>query len=167
MELLVDYVRSEREEIMEHGVRLDAMGALDKLPPLARQGIEALRDESRDNTGMTLCLALSYGGREEIVAAARRACDLAATGALDPDTLDTETFRSFMSRPDIPDPDLVIRTSGEFRVSNFLLWQIAYSEFHITETPWPDFGEEHLMTALRVYADRERRFGKTGDQTSS
>lgn len=164
MELLADYVRDERDEIMDNGIRLDAVGALDKLPAPALQGLNALRDESRANKGMTLCLALSYGGREEIVDAARRACELAKMGELDPDSLDVESFRGFLSRPDIPDPDLVIRTSGEFRVSNFLLWQIAYAEFHITDTLWPEFGQEHLLEALKAYASRERRFGKTGEQ---
>ena len=164
MELLADYVRSERDEIMEHGIRLDAVGALDKLPAPARQGLTALREESRNNTGMSLCLALSYGGREEIVDAARRACELAKMGELDPDSLTPETFRGFLSRPDIPDPDLVIRTSGEFRVSNFLLWQIAYAEFYVTDTLWPEFGKEHLLAALKEFAGRERRFGRTGEQ---
>jgi undecaprenyl diphosphate synthase len=167
MELLADYVRSERDEIMGNNIRLDAVGALGKLPAPALQGLNALRDESRGNTGMSLCLALSYGGREEIVDAARRACELAQMGELDPDSLTPETFRGFLSRPDIPDPDLVIRTSGEFRVSNFLLWQIAYAEFHITDTLWPEFGEEHLMAALQSFAGRERRFGKTGAQVRS
>ena len=113
---------------------------------------------------MTLCLALSYGGREEILAAARKACEKAARGDLDPATLDAETFRAFLDRPDLPDPDLVIRTSGELRVSNFLLWQIAYSELFVTDALWPDFDEPHLLAALHAYASRERRFGRTGDQ---
>lgn len=164
MELLADFVRSERDEIMDNGIRLVAIGDLERLPQMARLGLEHLMKESSENTDMTLSLALSYGGREEILAGVQAACDAACAGDLDPASLDEDSFRRFLWRPDIPDPDLVVRTSGELRISNFLLWQIAYSEFHVTETLWPDFGEDELALALRDYATRERRFGKTGAQ---
>ncbi len=164
MELLAQYVQSERGEILDNDIRLLAIGDLSRLPGAARAGLVRLILDSKGNRGMTLCLALSYGGREEILAAARKACEKAARGDLDPAALDAETFRAFLDRPDLPDPDLVVRTSGELRVSNFLLWQIAYSELYVTDTLWPDFGEADLLAALDDYAGRERRFGRTGEQ---
>ena len=160
MELLARFIESEREELLETGVRLVTMGDLSRLPAEVRAPLVRLIVDTKDNRTLTLCLALSYGGREEILSAARKVAEKAARGDLDPAALDAESFRAFLDRPDVPDPDLVIRTSGEMRLSNFLLWQIAYAELWVTPTLWPDFGEPELLEALQDFAGRDRRFGR-------
>jgi undecaprenyl diphosphate synthase len=164
MKLLIDFVNTECEELVANGVRLLINGEIGRLPAAAREGLERLIEVSKNNRSLTLCLALSYGGREEIVAAAADACRAAAEGRLDPDTLTVASFRRFLPHPGMPDPDLLIRTSGEMRVSNFLLWHIAYSEIWVTSELWPDFDDRILLEALVNYAGRERRFGKTSAQ---
>jgi undecaprenyl diphosphate synthase len=164
MDLLRDYLRSERREILDNGIRLHAIGELDRLPPRVRDPLEEIRAASARNCDMTLTLALSYGGREEIVAMARRVADDARTGTLDPESVDAEAVEERLWTAGLPPLELVVRTSGEVRVSNFLLWQLAYAEIHLTETLWPDFGEEDLLLALDDFQRRERRFGKTSAQ---
>jgi undecaprenyl diphosphate synthase len=164
MKLLIDFVHTDCEELIANGVRLLVNGDISRLPAVARTGLLRLIDVSRNNTHLTLCLALSYGGREEIVSAVANACRAAKAGHLDPEQLTLDAFRSYLPHPDVPDPDLLIRTSGELRISNFLLWQIAYTELYVTPVLWPDFGDKDLVEALREYARRERRFGKTTEQ---
>lgn len=160
MDLLRDYLESERAEIMDNGIRLHAIGDLDRLPSRVRDPLEELRAISRDNRGMTLTLALSYGGREEIVAMARRI----AADKLSPDDVDFQAIEDRLWTAGLPPLELVVRTSGEVRVSNFLLWQLAYSEIHLTATLWPDFSELDLLLAIEDFQKRERRFGLTSAQ---
>ena len=165
MDLLRDYLHRERPEIMDNGIRLHAIGELDRLPARVRDPLEELRRDSAGNSDMVLTLALSYGGREEIVAMARRVAEDARAGALRLDSIDAEAIEERLWTAGLPPLELVVRTSGEVRVSNFLLWQLAYAEIHLTETLWPDFGEEALLVALDDFQQRERRFGKTSAQT--
>lgn len=164
MGLLARFLLSERREILENGVRLNAIGQLDRLPLPVRLALSELIAASRKNTGMVLTLALSYGGRTELVDAARALARKVAAGQLRPDQIDEAAFAAELSMPGLPDPDLLIRTSGELRLSNFLPWQLAYAEIHVTDTLWPDFRRPQLAEALEVFARRERRFGKTGAQ---
>jgi len=164
MALLERYLREEREDLNENNVRLMAIGHLHRLPPAVRLGLEAVCHSTRNNTGLHLVLALSYGGRAEIVDAVRRVGRLVASGALDPERIDERTISGHLYTEGLPDPDLVIRTSGELRLSNFLLWQVAYAEMYVTDVLWPDFREPHLLDAFRSFYSRERRFGRTGDQ---
>jgi undecaprenyl diphosphate synthase len=167
MQLLRDYVIDERTEIMENGIRLIAIGEVDRLPDFVRKPLEELMHDSAGNRGMTLCLALSYGGRESIVSAARALCELAARGALRPEEVTAERLSAALQTGGLPQLDLLIRTSGEERLSNFLLWESAYAELYFTDTFWPDFGREDLLEALRSYGSRERRFGLTREQIRS
>jgi undecaprenyl diphosphate synthase len=164
MDLLRDYLQRERPEIMENGIRLHAIGELDRLPPRVRDPLEELRSASAQHVDMVLTLALSYGGREEIVAMARKVAEDARAGSLRPERVDAEAVEERLWTAGLPPLELVVRTSGEVRVSNFLLWQLAYAEIHLTETLWPDFGEEALLVALDDFQRRERRFGKTSAQ---
>ncbi len=166
MRLLRRFLIDERDRIMENDIRLTAIGRLDDLPESVTSELETTRKMSEKNRGTVLCLALSYGGRAEIVDATKRMIDEVAAGRLDPDTIDESTVHRFLYAPDLPEPDLLIRTAGEMRVSNFLLWQISYSEFYVTDVCWPDFRNEHFHDALRAYADRERRFGAVPTSTS-
>jgi undecaprenyl diphosphate synthase len=167
MELLRDYLISERSEIMENEIRLNAIGDVDKLPPLVREPLDALMADSAGNRAMVLTLALSYGGRESIAAAARRLAELVAAGELDPASVDSDRFNSMLPTCTLPPLDLVIRTSGELRISNFLLWEAAYAELYFSSALWPDFRRGDLYAALEAYAGRERRFGLTGAQIES
>ena len=164
MALLERYLSSERREIMDNGIRLQAIGQIERLPVYVRVPLHALCHESRNNTGMVLTLALSYGSRAEIVDAARALARRVKAGKLDPENIDETAFASHLYTAGLPDPDLLIRTSGELRVSNFLLWQIAYAELYVTDLAWPDFRRPQLDEALAAFGRRERRFGFTGDQ---
>lgn len=164
MQLLRRYLFEERREILDNGIRLTTVGDVDRLPLFVRLPLKELISASAGNRGMTLCLALSYGGRETILGAARDACRAAAAGRLDPESLDEEKFQALLPTAAMPSMDLLIRTSGERRVSNFFLWEIAYAELYFTETMWPDFDREDLFAALDDYAGRERRFGKVSSQ---
>ena len=139
MQLLRDYVIDERAEIMDNGIRLIAIGDVDRLPDFVREPLETLMRDSSGNRAMTLCLALSYGGRESIVSTARALCELAARGALRPEDLTEDRFSAALQTGGLPQLDLLIRTSGEERLSNFLLWEAAYAELYFTDTYWPDF----------------------------
>jgi len=164
MRLLDHYIDVELEEVMRNGIRVRAMGQLDRVPPLTRRKLEDAIRRTRDNGEMQLVFALSYGGRQEIVDATRRILRDCEQGKLAADHLDEKTFAEYLYEPDLRDPDLLIRTGGESRVSNFLLWQIAYTELYVTELMWPDFRKSHLVDALIEYQSRERRFGLTGAQ---
>ena len=153
MFLLKKTIAAYADELARENIRLSLCGRIDELPSSAREALRAAEARLRGNDGMTLNIALNYGGRQEIVDAANRAL---AAGA---GKLDEKSFASYLYCPDLPDPDLVIRTSGEMRVSNFLLWQAAYSEFYVTETLWPDFGEAELEAAFEAYRARDRRRG--------
>jgi undecaprenyl diphosphate synthase len=167
MRLLEHYIEAELAEVMRNGIRLRAIGRLDRLPRVVRDKIASAEERSRENREMQLVFAVSYGGRAEIVDAARRLLRDAEHGKVDPERLDEKTFAAYLYDPEIPDPDLLIRTGGEHRVSNFLLWQIAYSEIFITDVRWPDFRKGHLVEALLNYQGRERRFGLTSAQVRS
>jgi undecaprenyl diphosphate synthase len=158
MQLLADFLESERGEMMANGIRLNAIGELDRLPPFVREKLAAVRAETGANRDMVLTLALSYGGRQEIVAAARRAA--AARGP----ALEAADIEASLQTVDLPDLDLLVRTSGERRISNFLLWQAAYAELHFSDVLWPDFRDAELFAAIADFQARERRFGLTGAQ---
>ncbi len=166
MQLLLDYIHRERREILDNDIRLKTIGDTDNLPSFVRLPLRALISESANNRGMVLTLALSYGGREELVRAARTLAFQVDQGERLPDDIDAEAFEAALYTSGQPDPDLLIRTSGEERLSNFLLWQLAYTELHFVPVCWPDFDREHLDIALRRFATRERRFGKTSAQVS-
>jgi undecaprenyl diphosphate synthase len=164
MKLLVQYLRSEEKELLDNGIRLTAIGNTVSLPDRVRKTLQKIMDKTSKNSDMTLVLALNYGGRDEILEAARRILTDHDRGRLVSGDLTPEVFSSYLYTAGIPDPDLLIRTSGEYRVSNFLLWQTAYTEFFFTDVLWPDFREEHLMEAIQDYRKRERRFGLTSEQ---
>ncbi|RMG40837.1 MAG: isoprenyl transferase [Planctomycetota bacterium] len=159
MDLLVQYLISERDEIMRQNIRFRTIGRIQELPRRVQREIACTTTLSRDNTGMTLCLALNYGSRCEIVDAVRRIAGQIRAGQLEPAQIDEATVAANLYTADMPDPDLVIRTAGEMRLSNYLLWQISYAELWVTRDCWPDFGIEHLHRALIDYAGRTRRYG--------
>jgi undecaprenyl diphosphate synthase len=164
MGLLRRYLGSELGRMMRNQIRLLSIGNLERLPRAVREALRRNVEATRHNTGMTVMLAVSYGGREEIVNAVRRMAREVRRGTLAPEDIDESLVSRHLSTAGIPDPDLLIRTSGEMRVSNFLLWQIAYSELLVTPTLWPDFGEAEFIAALAHYQGRERRFGRTPEQ---
>jgi undecaprenyl diphosphate synthase len=167
MQLLRDYVIEERDEIMDNDIRLVAIGEVERLPDFVKGPLDALIHESAGNREMTLCLALSYGGRESIVAAARALCEAVAAGDLDVNQVTEEKVTGALQTAGLPQLDLLIRTSGEERLSNFLLWEAAYAELYFTDTFWPAFGKVELYQALDSYRRRERRFGRTREQIRS
>jgi undecaprenyl diphosphate synthase len=160
MDLLREYLLNERDELLEHGIRLNAVGNLGRLPGIVRAVLEPLRRETEVNDKMTLTLALSYGGREEIADAARELARGVAAGRLTPDDVTPEALRRLMPSLAVGDPDLVIRTGGERRISNFLLYGLAYAELYFADVLWPDFTEAELFRAIASYQQRERRFGQ-------
>ncbi len=159
MRLLRFFVRRERKTMMENGIRLLAIGRMDDLPRFARRALEDTIALTAGNTKMTLRLALSYGGRTEIADAALAMSKDIAAGKLKEEDVSEETLRGYLYDPSTPDPDLVIRTAGEMRLSNFLLWQASYAEFYVTDDCWPDFRREQFEAALHAYAGRKRKFG--------
>ena len=164
MTLLVSTIRKEIKTLMDNNIRLAAIGDLKNLPTKCHQELLDAIDKTKNNTRMTLILALNYSARWEIVKAAKEIAHKAKSGELEPQAIDDTVFESALSTKGIPDPELLIRTSGEARISNFLLWQIAYSELYFTETLWPDFRKQHLYEAIIDFQGRERRFGKTSEQ---
>jgi undecaprenyl diphosphate synthase len=164
MTLLRKYLASELGKMMRHGIRLLAVGSLRKLPPTVRQALRASIAATRNNTGMTVILAVSYGGREDIAQAARAIARRVKRGELHPGEIREETVSDHLGTRGVPDPDLLIRTSGELRISNFFLWQLAYTEMYVTETLWPDFREREYFQALAFFQQRQRRFGRTAAQ---
>lgn len=165
MDLLREFIDKKRTSLLEHNIRLNTIGSLKKFPPDILKKITSLCDESAaNNPVMTLTLALSYGSRTEIVETVQNICAKVVSGDIKIEDINENLISRSLYTHDLPDPDLVIRTSGEVRISNYLLWQVAYSEFYFTDVLWPDFKEEDLKKALKDYAARERRFGKTTDQ---
>jgi len=164
MTLLKEFLKSELAEMMEHGIRLNAIGQIERFSDDVLTVLEEVMEETRNNPGMILNLALSYGGRDEIVDAARKVAAEVQAGHLQVEEITRTVFSKYLYTEGMPEPDLLIRTSGEMRISNFLLWQIAYTEIYVTDTLWPDFRREELIQILHDYQKRERRFGVTGDQ---
>jgi undecaprenyl diphosphate synthase len=167
MSLLIKTIYQEIEELKRNNVRLRTVGRLQDLPYLARQGLEYAMRVLDGNTGLTLNLALSYSSREEITDAVRRIAQEVEAGRLNPAAINGNTIAARLYTSGIPDPDLLIRTSGELRLSNFLLWQLAYTEIYVTEALWPDFRREEFYKALLAYQKRERRFGRVSEQLPS
>ena len=161
MALLKKFIRSEMRELHENNIRVNMIGDLSKLPDTVLPSVRKIMEHTRGNTAMILNVALSYSGRDDIVRAVRR---LAAENAGDPEAITAELLSSYLDTAGQPDPDLLIRTSGELRVSNFLLWQIAYTELYVTDVLWPDFTKQDLSKAIGEYQTRRRRFGLTDEQ---
>jgi undecaprenyl diphosphate synthase len=164
MKLLVSTIRKETDTLIKNKVKLATIGDIQSLPGTCQQELQESIDITSQNDGLTLVLALSYSGRWEILEAVKGLAAKAKNGLLDVDDIDAELFAKYLHTKNIPDPELLIRTSGEMRISNFMLWQIAYTELYITEVLWPDFRKEHLHEALLWYQKRERRFGKISEQ---
>jgi undecaprenyl diphosphate synthase len=167
MGLLREYLEKERAEILDNQIRLNAIGDLDRLPRYVREPLERLRQDSAGGTGMVLTLALSYGGREELLGAAKALAARAVRGELAPERITDSDLAEQLWTRDLPELDLMIRTSGEYRISNFLLWQLAYAEMVFTDALWPDFRAPELCAALSTYQQRERRYGLTSAQAAA
>jgi undecaprenyl diphosphate synthase len=167
MTLLKKYIKMEVPRMMRNNIRFNVIGNRDDLPEDVRNGLDEAMAKTAGNNGMTLTLALSYGSRQEILQAATRVAADISSGRLLPAELTENSLSGYLYTSSLPDPDLLIRTSGEMRISNFLLWQLAYTELYFTEINWPDFGREELHKALTDYQTRERRFGRTSDQLRS
>jgi len=153
------FLKEKTQEMNKQNVRLQTIGRTNMLPEKTRSRLKAAIEKTAHNTELTLTLAISYGSREEIADAAKTLAHKAVKGEIDPDSIDTKTFASHLYAPDQPDPDLLIRTSGELRLSNFLLWQLSYAEIVVLDKLWPDFGEADLQQAIEQYNSRHRRFG--------
>ena len=160
MRLLLSTIRHEIKDLNKNNVRLMTIGNLNELPSNARKGMEEGLEMTKNNSGLNLILALSYGSRNEILRMVRNIATKAINGDTDPDRIKESDIVSELDTSNIPDPDLLIRTGGEFRLSNFLLWQVAYSEIYVTKKYWPEFRENELLKAIEEYQSRERRFGK-------
>lgn len=164
MELLVTTIRKEIDSLHKNHVRLQVIGNIEQLPGLCKEELREAMDLTRANEGLNLVMALSYSSRWEILQAARKIAQDAASGMLKPQDVDAQLFASYLCTGDFPDPELMIRTGGDFRISNFLLYQAAYAELYFTDTRWPDFRKENLYQAILDFQSRERRFGKTSEQ---
>ncbi|WP_310558637.1 isoprenyl transferase [Flavobacterium sp.] len=164
MKILVRLLKRELKTLQENNTRFNAIGNLEKLPKSAHNELLEVIDKTKNNSGMTLTLALSYGSREEIVNAVRNICDKVKNNIISIDDIDDSIINEHLYTRNLPEVDLLIRTSGEHRISNFLLWQIAYAELYFTDVLWPDFKEQDLYEAIISYQKRERRFGKTSEQ---
>ncbi len=166
MELLVDTIRKEVPTLNKNNIKLHVIGELAMLPPYAQQELQEALDETSHNTGLNLIMALSYSSRTELVNTVKAIATQVQLGQLQPHHINQDTIQQFLSTSQFPDPELMIRTSGEYRISNFLLYQLAYAELYFTNTRWPDFRKENLYEAIVDYQNRERRFGKTSEQIS-
>ncbi len=164
MSLFVQHLESELGLLLKNGIRLRAMGDTSRLPASVREMLARNEERTKDMTGMDLILAVSYGGRDELVQAARKLAEAARAGEVDPAAISGESFARHLYLPDVPDPDLMIRTSDETRISNFLLWQLAYAEIVVSPVLWPDFSRDEFHRCLNVFAGRNRRFGLTQEQ---
>ncbi len=164
MELLVNTLKKEIKTLMDNSVKLKTIGDTSHLPKECQDNLQWAKDTTKGNDGLTLILALSYSGRWEITEAVKKVANEVKKGNLEPSAITDKVIENYLETSGIPDPELLIRTSGELRISNFLLWQIAYSELYITPTLWPDFTKENLYEAIWSYQQRERRFGKTSEQ---
>ena len=160
MDLLRQYLKSELSELQKNGVRIVFIGEREMLPADIRSSMRRLEDDTKNNAKMTVCIALSYGSRQEILQAVRKIATLAKRGDIKPEDIDDKMFSDMLYTQEIPDPDLVIRTSGEQRLSNYLLWQVAYAEFYFSEVLWPDFDRAELEKIIENFNKRERRYGK-------
>lgn len=164
MELLVNTIRKEVDQLKKNGIRLHVIGDLSMLPPSARQELSEALELTAENDHLHLIMALSYSGRWDLTQSFRQLAGKVQTGELLPETIDADCISDHLSTRPFPDPELMIRTSGEHRISNFLLYQLAYAELYFTETLWPDFRRQHFIEALIDFQQRERRFGKTSEQ---
>ena len=164
MELLVATIQGEISTLKKNNVKLQVIGDFESLPIHCQESLKVGMKDTDSNTGLVLTLALSYSGRWDITRAAKKIAEAVAEGKLSPNQINEQTIKDFLSTASIPDPELMIRTSGELRLSNFLLWELAYAELYVTETLWPDFKKEDLYKAVLDYQKRERRFGKTSEQ---
>jgi undecaprenyl diphosphate synthase len=164
MGLLVSTIKKETRKLVENNVKLRTIGDLSKLPEIPRRELIRLTEETAGNTGLTVILALSYSSRTELIQAAKNIVTDACAGKIKPDDMNCNLFEQYLETAGIPDPELLIRTSGEFRISNFLLYQLAYTELYFTQKFWPEFRKEDFYAALLDYQNRERRFGKTSEQ---
>jgi undecaprenyl diphosphate synthase len=164
MELLVDTIRNEVPTLNKNNIKLHVIGDIDMLPAAAKNELKEALNETSVNTGLNLVMALSYSSRWEIVQAVKNIAAAVKDGKLMPDAITQNTIQQYLTTKHFPDPELMIRTSGEYRISNFLLYQLAYSELYFTNTRWPDFRKENLYAAILDFQSRERRFGKTGEQ---
>ncbi len=164
MELLVTTIRNEVESLHKNNIRLHVIGDLNMLPAYAKKELQEALDFTKDNTGLNLIMALSYSGRWELLNAVKNIAWEVKNGSLNVEDIDQDTLQRYLCTSDFPDPELMIRTSGEYRISNFLLYQLAYAELYFTNVRWPEFRKTNLYEAILNYQGRERRFGKTGDQ---
>ena len=164
MRILLSALKSELETMQKNNIKLQTVGGISTLPGVILEELERVVEQTASNTGMVLTLALSYGGREELVSMAKVLAEKVKNGLIHEQDIDESVVNEHLYTAEMPDVDLLIRTSGEMRISNFLLWQSAYAELYFTERYWPDFKEEHLLEALTDYQNRERRFGKTSEQ---
>lgn len=164
MRILLSALKSELETMQKNNIKLQTVGGISTLPGVILEELERVIEQTSQNTGMVLTLALSYGGREELVSMAKVLAEKVKNGLIHEQDIDESVVNEHLYTAEMPDVDLLIRTSGEMRISNFLLWQSAYAELYFTERYWPDFREEHLLEALTDYQNRERRFGKTSEQ---
>ena len=167
MELLIDTIKKEVPTLNKNNIKLHVIGDINMLPVNARNELAEALAETASNTGLNLVMALSYSSRWELVNAVKNIAKEVSAGTLDPEKITQQTLQEHLSTSNFPDPELMIRTSGEFRISNFLLYQLAYSELYFTETRWPDFRKENLYEAILDFQQRERRFGKTGEQVKT
>ncbi|MFM7769878.1 MAG: isoprenyl transferase [Bacteroidota bacterium] len=164
MELLVETIRKEVPTLNKNNIRLHVIGAMDMLPEYALKALQEALDLTAENTGLNLIMALSYSSRWELVTAVKKIGMDVKSGIIDPEQITQDILQQYLSTSAFPDPELMIRTSGEYRISNFLLYQLAYAELYFTSTRWPDFRKEHLYEAIVDFQGRERRFGKTTNQ---
>ena len=164
MELMVDNIRKETATLNKNNIKLHVIGDIEMLPPNARKELDAAIEETKNNDSFNLIMALSYSSRWELVNAVKNIANDVKAGKIDPETINHETLHSYLATSDFPDPELMIRTSGEYRISNFLLYQLAYTELYFTNTRWPDFRKKDLYEAIIDFQGRERRYGKTTDQ---
>ena len=164
MNLLINSLKNELKTLQENNIKLNAIGNIEKLPNSARQKLLEVINKTSNNSRMTLTLALSYGAREELISAVKTISDKVKNNIISIDHIDESIINQHLYTQDLPDVDLLIRTSGEHRISNFLLWQIAYAELYFTDVLWPDFTDQDLYEAIISYQKRERRFGKTSEQ---
>lgn len=167
MELLVDTIKKEVPTLNKNNIKLHVIGDIAMLPGFAQQELQEAINETSANSGLNLVMALSYSSRWEIVNAVKNIAKAVKEGKLDPETISQESFQEFLTTKKFPDPELMIRTSGELRISNFLLYQLAYTELYFTNTRWPEFRKENLYEAIQDFQQRERRFGKTGEQVKN
>ena len=166
MTLLVDTIGNEMKTLQDNNIKLNAIGDLEKLPKKTHNALIKGIEETKDNNRMTLTLALNYSSRWELTQTMKKIAEKVKNGTLEPDAIDADTIQNHLETHNIPDPELMIRTSGELRISNYLLWQLAYSELYFTDVLWPDFRKPDLYTAILDFQNRERRYGKTSEQVS-